>query len=299
MTIPELFEHEESIALRSYLLPDGRDEFFIGQNSLLPAEGALIMTNYRLIFKGRPVNPAIANDYLIVRSFPISSLIREKKLSGQYRLDNSNICLHNGIQLRSATFQLIKVFFDDEVLLDDIEKFRTKLVEKRYPEAVFQSFCFSIYSDYNPVINKQKDGTLKKYGRYARNVLRKKGLIPPKDLTTHQSAPLKSNGASLAGGLKTLHGSNRHQGNILIRTPEPARRSLTLSSTRSPKSLPVHNNERSSTGVSTMTTPTTIHECDEGIVGNNSDDEDEDRLSSKNGVNESDSKSPLCSRRCH
>jgi hypothetical protein len=58
VTIPELFEHEESIALRSYLLPDGRDEFFIGQNSLLPAEGALIMTNYRLIFKGRPVNPA-------------------------------------------------------------------------------------------------------------------------------------------------------------------------------------------------------------------------------------------------
>jgi len=57
VTIPELFEHEESIALRSYLLPDGRDEFFIGQNSLLPAEGALIMTNYRLIFKGRPVNP--------------------------------------------------------------------------------------------------------------------------------------------------------------------------------------------------------------------------------------------------
>lgn len=56
--IPEFFEHEESIALRSYLLPDGRDEFFLGQNSLLPAEGALIMTNYRLIFKGRPVNPA-------------------------------------------------------------------------------------------------------------------------------------------------------------------------------------------------------------------------------------------------
>ena len=127
VTIPELFEHEESIALRSYLLPDGRDEFFIGQHSLLPAEGALIMTNYRLIFKGRPVNPAsmwsrekkkgilrnlssfillVANDYLIVRSFPISSLIREKKLSGQFRLDNSNICLHNGIQLRSATFQV-------------------------------------------------------------------------------------------------------------------------------------------------------------------------------------------------
>lgn len=64
VTIPELFEHEESIALRSYLLPDGRDEFFIGQNALLPAEGALIMTNYRLIFKGRPVNPTSKFDQL-------------------------------------------------------------------------------------------------------------------------------------------------------------------------------------------------------------------------------------------
>ncbi|CAF4049913.1 unnamed protein product, partial [Rotaria sordida] len=288
VTIPELFEHEESIALRSYLLPDGRDEFFIGLNSLLPAEGALIMTNYRLIFKGRPVNPAIANDYVIVRSFPISSLIREKKLSGQFRVDNSNICLHNGIQLRSATFQLIKVFFDDEVLVDDVEKFRTKLVEKRYPESVFQTFCFSIYSDYNPVINKQKDGTLKKYGRFARNVLRKKGLIPPKDLTTHQNVQLKSNGqggSSNTGGLKTLNGSMRHQQNILIRTPEPVRRSLTLTNTRSPKSIPLHNNERSLTGISTITTPSTIHECDEGIIGNNSDDEDEDR--SSNTVDES------------
>lgn len=48
----------------------------------------------------------VSNEYLIVRSFPISALIREKKLSGQFRLENSNICLHNGIQLRSATFQV-------------------------------------------------------------------------------------------------------------------------------------------------------------------------------------------------
>ena len=62
--------------------------------------------------------------------------------------------------------------------------------------------------------------------------------------------------------------------NILIRTPEPARRSLTLANTRSPKSLSSHSNERSS-----LATTSTIHECDEGILPNNSDDEDEDRLS--------------------
>jgi hypothetical protein len=122
--------------------------------------------------------------------------------------------------------------------------------------------------------------SFRKYGRYARNVLRKKGLIPPKDLTTHQNISLKSNGTNSTGGLKTLNGSTRHQQNLLIRTPEPVRRSLTLSNTRSPKSLSLHNNDRSLTGISTITTPSTIHECDEGIVGNNSDDEDEDRLSS-------------------
>jgi hypothetical protein len=89
---------------------------------------------------------------------------------------------------------------------------------------------------------------------------------------------LKSNGTNL----KTLNGSARHQLAILTRTPEPVRRSLTLANTRSPKSLSLHNNERSLTGISTMTTPSTIHECDEGVVGNNSDDEDEDRLSSMN-----------------
>ena len=120
----------------------------------------------------------------------------------------------------------------------------------------------------------------RKYGRYARNVLRKKGLIPPKDLSTHQTISLKSNGASNTGGLKTMNGSTRHQQNMLIRTPEPVRRSLTLANTRSPKSLSLHHNDRSITAMSNMTTPTTIHECEEGVVGNNSDDEDEDRLSS-------------------
>ncbi|CAF1202768.1 unnamed protein product, partial [Didymodactylos carnosus] len=289
--IPENTEHEEYYALRSYLLPDGRDEFF-SQNSvasLLPAEGALIMTNYRLIFKGRPVNPTISNEYLIVRSFPISSLIREKKLSGQFRVDNSNICLHNGMQLRSATFQLIKVYFDDEVSLEDIEKFRNKLVEKRYPESVFQSFSFSIYSEFSPVMNKQKDGTLKKYSRYARNVLRKKGLIPAKDLNVHHNRNnFIGNSGSMGGHnigsnktMSTSTNSTKYNQVVMIRTPEPPRRSLTLSNTRSPKSVTSSTLNQTSS----VTTTTTIHECDE-MIRNNSDDEDEDSLST---IDEADS----------
>lgn len=46
--------------LRVYLLPDGREEStggHVGGPILLPAEGALFLTNYRLIFKGLPIDP--------------------------------------------------------------------------------------------------------------------------------------------------------------------------------------------------------------------------------------------------
>lgn len=38
-------------ALRAYLVCDGRPA------ALLPAEGALFLTNYRLVFKGTPTDP--------------------------------------------------------------------------------------------------------------------------------------------------------------------------------------------------------------------------------------------------
>ncbi|CAF4369920.1 unnamed protein product [Rotaria sp. Silwood2] len=104
--MPELFEHEKFIALRSYLLPDGRDEFFIELNSSLPAAGTSIMIDYQVVFKYRPLNSTSRNDNLMASSFSISPLVREKGLFGQFRLDNSNICLYNGIQLRSAIFQV-------------------------------------------------------------------------------------------------------------------------------------------------------------------------------------------------
>ena len=47
-------------SLRVYLLPDGRDESITagtGATTLLPAEGAIFMTNYRLVFKGSPCDP--------------------------------------------------------------------------------------------------------------------------------------------------------------------------------------------------------------------------------------------------
>ena len=60
--LPSLVPGEEVMyeGLRVYLLQDGREEStggLVGGPILLPAEGALFLTNYRLIFKGLPIDP--------------------------------------------------------------------------------------------------------------------------------------------------------------------------------------------------------------------------------------------------
>jgi myotubularin-related protein 5/13 len=59
---PTLLPGEELImeGTRVYLLPDGREEHsggLTGGPTLLPAEGAIFLTNYRIVFRGTPCDP--------------------------------------------------------------------------------------------------------------------------------------------------------------------------------------------------------------------------------------------------
>ena len=58
---PTLLPGEEIVmeGLRVYLIPDGREEGAgcMGGPILLPAEGAVFLTTYRIIFKGTPCDP--------------------------------------------------------------------------------------------------------------------------------------------------------------------------------------------------------------------------------------------------
>ena len=59
---PTLLPGEEIVmeGLRAYLLQDGREEGLggnLGGPSLIPAEGAIFLTTYRIIFKGTPCDP--------------------------------------------------------------------------------------------------------------------------------------------------------------------------------------------------------------------------------------------------
>ncbi|KAM3965988.1 LOW QUALITY PROTEIN: SET domain binding factor [Aphomia sociella] len=114
-------------ALRAVLVADGRG------TALLPAEGALFLTNYRVIFRGTPVDP-FACEQTVVRSFPLCSLTREK-LVRTHHLPHLEQPLQEGLQLRSATFQLIKVALDEEVSSEQVDAFRKQLARLRHPAA--------------------------------------------------------------------------------------------------------------------------------------------------------------------
>ncbi|KAM5170842.1 myotubularin-related protein 5 isoform 1-T1 [Mantella aurantiaca] len=138
---PTLLVGEELLmeGLRVYLLPDGREEASggsLGGPPLLPAEGALFLTTYRCIFKGTPVDPLVS-EQTVVRSFPIASLTKEKKISVPAQLDQY---AQEGLQLRSCTFQLLRVAFDEVVPSEVSEGFRKQLHKLRYPQDVLGTF---------------------------------------------------------------------------------------------------------------------------------------------------------------
>uniref|UniRef100_A0A3Q3D383 SET binding factor 2 n=1 Tax=Hippocampus comes TaxID=109280 RepID=A0A3Q3D383_HIPCM len=141
---PALLPGEEFVTegLRVLLDPDGREEAtggLLGGPHILPAEGALFLTTYRIIFKGIPHDPLVG-EQAVIRAFPVSTLTKEKKISIQNQLQQN---MQEGLQLRSASCQLIKVAFDEEVNSEMVEMFRKHIQRIRYPQSIFSSFAFA------------------------------------------------------------------------------------------------------------------------------------------------------------
>ncbi|KAK9708693.1 uDENN domain [Popillia japonica] len=168
---PNLLVGEELImdGLRVYLLPDGREEsstINLGGPILLPAEGAIFLTNYRIIFKGIPCD-SFACEQIVVRSFPVTSLTKEKKVREQY-LSHLNQWLQEGLQIRSCTFQLMKLAFDDEVTAENVDAFRKLIHKIRHPPDVFHHFAFTgqVVVSQTPLHkSKEKNATLKSFAK--------------------------------------------------------------------------------------------------------------------------------------
>ena len=165
---PTLLPGEEFVSdgLRIYLLPDGREEHSGGATggpALLPAEGAIFLTNYRLVFKGNPIDP-FANEKTIVRAFPVTSLTLEKRFSLNEYVSEIDQVLKEGIKLRSSTFQLIRAAFDDEVTLEQIEAFRKNIHKIQFPQTLWHFFAFRGHVTLaNEAMAKEKNDKSAKY----------------------------------------------------------------------------------------------------------------------------------------
>uniref|UniRef100_A0A3Q1H1M2 SET binding factor 1 n=1 Tax=Acanthochromis polyacanthus TaxID=80966 RepID=A0A3Q1H1M2_9TELE len=198
---PTLLPGEELVmdGMRVHLIPDGREEAtgLMGGPPLLPAEGAIFLTTYRLIFKGTPTDPlgerrhsnythpkpvrlglyatlfflvtssmsvcfpGAVGEQVVTRSFPIASLTKEKRISVTLTMDQF---VQEGLQLRSCTFQLMKIAFDEEVASDLAEVFRKHVHKLRYPQHVQGTFAFTVGQCGKMVVehkNKDKNQSLK------------------------------------------------------------------------------------------------------------------------------------------
>jgi len=159
---PSLLPGEELVCegLRVYLLCDGREEYHGGVSGgavLLPAEGAIFLTNYRIIFKGSPIDP-FSSEHTITRSFPVTSLTREKRFSLNEYLSEIDQVLKEGIQLRSSTFQLIRAAFDDEVTVEEINNFRNLIHKTQFPLTLWHHFAFRTHITLpSEPLSKEKD----------------------------------------------------------------------------------------------------------------------------------------------
>ncbi|CAN7999101.1 unnamed protein product [Ixodes hexagonus] len=182
--VPSLLQGEELVmeGLRAYLIPDGREEGTgsnaLGGPCLLPAEGAVFLTNYRVLFKGTPLDP-YACEQTVVRSFPVATLTKEKKIAVQY-LQQLEQVLPEGLQLRSNTFQLMRVAFEDEVTSESIEVFRKGLNRAHCPPNMFQLFAFSghMAAPPTPLHKKEKNATLTYAKRHILKTAMRAGFKP-------------------------------------------------------------------------------------------------------------------------
>ncbi|XP_061493895.1 myotubularin-related protein 5 isoform X6 [Rhineura floridana] len=207
---PNLLMGEESMmdGLRVYLMPDGREEAAggnIGGPPLLPAEGAIFLTTYRIIFKGTPTDPLVG-EQVVVRSFPIASLTKEEKIAVQAQVDQFIQEGCTQLQLRSCTFQLLRIAFDEEVASESAETFRKHLNKLRYPLQVSDTFAFTAGQLSKPALPpkvKEKNPSLRTISRnLVKNakktigrqyVTRKKYTPPPWEHRSNQQHFLEDN----------------------------------------------------------------------------------------------------------
>uniref|UniRef100_A0A915AWS5 Myotubularin-related protein 5 n=1 Tax=Parascaris univalens TaxID=6257 RepID=A0A915AWS5_PARUN len=213
-------EHVLLGGMRVFLLNDGRSLGNVcgdSPQSLLPAEGAIFLTNYRLVFKGQPCDPFLC-EQVVIRTVTIMSITKEKQIADQSIQNSSQLegiptrvahQLHDAFQIRSANAQLMKVAFDEEVSSEKAEEFLQTLASLRWPPTLPHTlFAYStassiLSSTFARTSTKHKYGTIRELKKtLIRNPLKdkKRARTPLKALpypNGHETMPIAlSAGAS-------------------------------------------------------------------------------------------------------
>lgn len=156
----------------------------------------------------------------IVRSFPVSCLTKEKRLTRLY-LSHLDQELPEGLQLRSCTFQLIKVAFDEEIAAESIETFRKLVNRTRHPTHEFGHFAFASHGIMpNTPLHKvkEKNATLKGFAKKTlmrtakragfkqKGVSRRKYVLPGVDFD--DASPSNEHGLTNSNSEHHLHNIN-------------------------------------------------------------------------------------------
>uniref|UniRef100_A0A8C1L6A2 SET binding factor 1 n=1 Tax=Cyprinus carpio TaxID=7962 RepID=A0A8C1L6A2_CYPCA len=221
---PTLLPGEEFVmdGMRVHLIADGREEAsgLMGGPPLLPAEGAIYLTTYRLIFKGTPTDPNVG-EQVVTRSFPIASLTKEKQISVKPSVDQF---FQEILLLRSCTFQLMKIGFDEEVASDLAEVFRKHMHKLRYPQHVQGTFAFTVGQSAKLVVEHKTKDKNQSLRTLSKNLVKTaKRTIGRQNVTRKKySPPTWENRSSLQ--------SEMDEDEISV-SEEPDQSSLTLSST--------------------------------------------------------------------
>lgn len=229
---PNLLSGERLLieGVRVYLLGDGREEGSSAGIGLLPAEGALFLTNYRIIFKGAPCDPLVC-EQTIVRAFPITALTKEKRVPVNY-LGHLDQWLQEGLQLRSNTFQMLRVAFDEEVNVDGIEQLRKCINRVRHPPhpSAFHYFAFVGQNivDAAPIHKgKEKSATLKGMAKKTLLKTARQVGLKPKSAAKRKKYILQPPGlgiSSMGGGSTTGSGSLLREEDEISNLDEPIAR---------------------------------------------------------------------------
>ena len=133
--------------IEAYLIGDNKefgiyqfDENRSPKESLLPAEGTLFLTNYRLFFHGTSTDH---ESRLIIRTMPVASIMKAKSFTSQFCdiVELSAPIYH--LQVRSASCEFFHVVFNCHVTDEDRDQFNSALNSVRFGVSPLSIFAFA------------------------------------------------------------------------------------------------------------------------------------------------------------